>query len=518
MRLLLLISLACQLSAANAVYIAASSAGANDGTSCANAKALSYFNSAANWSATPTGILIGPDTTVHLCGTFTASAGADSYIQAQGNGSSGHPVTVLWETGAVVQAPYFSAAHGGIDVAGHSYITMDGGTNGVIQNTLNGTAGATCPGGTCTNQQTSMLIGGWGSNGTMKNLSTINVYVHVSGDSGGGTTYATLARGASNLTITGNTLSQCDVCIMFEWDGGESNLVIIGNAFMNANQDIQIGPTSVNAAMTNVTVANNIAHDWANWDDPTNSFHHNFFHPFTNVSGASLGGSLLIYGNYCYGDMGNHATSFIFVENNNGGSGGTMASWWIFNNFFDHTSSSNAGSSGLIAVTSDNGYLLNNAIRDAGGTGSNGWIGFHSYGTGWTVSNNVFQGQNVYVWLEGAAISGDGNVYYGSGNSVPWKYHTTDVSSIATWRTDTGADGASVTTDPLLNTNGTLQSGSPAIGLGANLTSLGITALDSDKAGIARPGSGAWDAGAYQYQAPPTGSAMRGIAMRGTLR
>ena len=91
--------------ATNAVYIAASSAGANDGSSCANAKALGYFNTAGNWSATPAGIQIGPDTTVHLCGTFTASAGADSYIQFQGPGTSGHNVILHWETGAIVQAP-----------------------------------------------------------------------------------------------------------------------------------------------------------------------------------------------------------------------------------------------------------------------------------------------------------------------------------------------------------------------------------------------------------------------------
>ena len=50
-----------------------------------------------------------------------------------------------------------------------------------------------------------------------------------------------------------------------------------------------------------------------------------------------------------------------------------------------------------------------------------------------------------------------------------------------------------------------LQSGSPARGVGANLTSLGITALDSDIGGNPRPSSGAWDIGAYEYLPPPTG-------------
>src|SRR5205807_10323893 len=47
--------------------------------------------------------------------------------------------------------------------------------------------------------------------------------------------------------------------------------------------------------------------------------------------------------------------------------------------------------------------------------------------------------------------------------------------------------------------DGQLQSGSVAIGAGVNLTSLGITSLNSDKAGLLRLTSGPWDAGAYRF-------------------
>jgi hypothetical protein len=42
------------------------------------------------------------------------------------------------------------------------------------------------------------------------------------------------------------------------------------------------------------------------------------------------------------------------------------------------------------------------------------------------------------------------------------------------------------------------SAGSPAIGAGANLSSLGVGALDTDIAGNVRPSSGTWDAGVYQ--------------------
>jgi hypothetical protein len=44
-----------------------------------------------------------------------------------------------------------------------------------------------------------------------------------------------------------------------------------------------------------------------------------------------------------------------------------------------------------------------------------------------------------------------------------------------------------------------LQSGSPAIGAGVNLTSLNLPGLNTDKDGAPRPVSGPWDLGAYEY-------------------
>jgi hypothetical protein len=58
-----------------------------------------------------------------------------------------------------------------------------------------------------------------------------------------------------------------------------------------------------------------------------------------------------------------------------------------------------------------------------------------------------------------------------------------------------------LTANPNLDITYKLQAGSPAIGKGTNLTSLGITALNFDKSGSARPASGDWDIGAYQYTA-----------------
>jgi hypothetical protein len=133
---LLLLCTASAFASASNVYVAQSAAGGGTGVDCANAYAVTFFNTAGNWGAGAA--QIGQDTTVHLCGTFTASAGANGYLTFQDSGASGHPITLLWETGAVVQSAYFGTG-GAVSTNGKTYLVIDGGTNGVIQNTANGT-------------------------------------------------------------------------------------------------------------------------------------------------------------------------------------------------------------------------------------------------------------------------------------------------------------------------------------------------------------------------------------------
>ena len=58
------------------VYVAQTASGSDSGVDCANAHALDWFSAAANWTTTEASDgLVGPGDTVHLCGTFTGTAG-----------------------------------------------------------------------------------------------------------------------------------------------------------------------------------------------------------------------------------------------------------------------------------------------------------------------------------------------------------------------------------------------------------------------------------------------------------
>ena len=85
--------------ASSNIYIAQSAAGSADGSSCANARAASFFNSSGNWGTGTT--QIGSGTVVHLCGTITTD------FTSQGSGASGNPV-VVDGTGATMSGVGFT--------------------------------------------------------------------------------------------------------------------------------------------------------------------------------------------------------------------------------------------------------------------------------------------------------------------------------------------------------------------------------------------------------------------------
>ena len=104
------------------------------------------------------------------------------------------------------------------------------------------------------------------------------------------------------------------------------------------------------------------------------------------------------------------------------------------------------------------------------------------------------------------------NTLGGSGNTFAWG--NSQFSSFTQWKSDCGCDANSFFgTLAKININATTgmpNPGSAVIGVGANLTALGVATLDADKAGTPRPsGTSPWDAGAYEFTvvpqlAPPT--------------
>jgi hypothetical protein len=478
---------------ANDIYLAQNAAGGATGADCADAVPYTLFNSSSNWGSG--GTQIGPGTTVHLCGTITAPPGASGFLGFHASGTNGNPITLKFETGAILQAPYWGGG-GAITTNANSWVTIDGGTNGILQATQNGTSLA--------NQQDGEgVVAEGGSDVTIQNLTISNLYVHTNSlaDESGQNSIGIDIWSGSNLSVIGCTLHDMKWAIRFSYATGHtfSTMTASNNTIYNIDHGIFLTDSSASgsAIMSGFTLSGNTVHDFANWDDNNDDNHHDAFHLNTNSS-STLFTNFYLYNNYVYGDPGirGNAGFFSFPA-----SVGSESGLYIFNNVFVNTSSGHCWANGSVALAgvSTSNVVNNTFVSQATSCKDIGFV-YELGSTGVTFENNI--GQNtenaaVYAPTPGAVVALDHNNYY---QSSSWNFSGTWYNSLAGWESGTGFDRNSGVLNPNLDANFKPGSGSAVIGKGANLSSLcsAVPQLCGDKNGTVRPSSGAWDIGALQ--------------------
>lgn len=492
-------------------YIATSAGTFSGGTACNGQTTITP----STWNATTN----SAGDINYICGTITIPTGATG-LTAKGSGTSGSLISLIFDAGAVLQSVSFGGSPGGSVGGGIvfnnvSYWTVDGQNTGIIQNIGNGSPGqTTCLSGCTVNQNS---VGLWISNAigiTVQSLTIRNIYMDL--------------NGAGSWSDAGYT---ADV-----WVGGPSSSIVIKSSTLNdAHTGIWAGFDNGN--LTGFTIANNaIAHhawcvSWANGTassstTSTGSIYGNSIGNFNdwNLSGNSgwhtdgiitytyntVTFNPVIYNNNFYGDLdgGTGAgTAHISVGTNYGAVSSGTGTGTVFNNVIDMT-----GNTHCAAALWDQGVgvrFYNNTIVGPPTCSTGSSIGLVISGDSASLENNIFSTLRSMIGGYGSAATdlttSNRNVFYNCMSSSCFGFGDgsgPNYSSLAAYKTGTGQDAESVSTNPNL-VNFVPQSGSPGVGLGINLTSMGITALDSDKAGVTRPSSAAWDAGAYQD--PPNG-------------
>jgi hypothetical protein len=264
-------------------------------------------------------------------------------------------------------------------------------------------------------------------------------------------------------------------------------------------------------------ISHNNLFDAVNWDDttPSNTFHHNGIFVFQG-SGGAQSGAVNIFDNWIHGDWGTRQTGYIFIDPN----GGTVSNVRMFNNLLVNGSSTNGPGNGYITGCGTNtapfGQIYNNTIF-GNGVGQSGI----KTDSPCVIRNNIISTVPIGIFVNPGTTLSDSNfnvlfgltainvMFSGAGAGG------TGYPTVAAWTTGTGFDGASSIGNPNLNSGSSPpfqpQAGSSAILLGTNLTSLGITALNSDYLGINRPASGNWTSGAYQFGGVTPPSAPTGL-------
>jgi hypothetical protein len=493
------------------VYVAQNAAGTDSGSDCGNAHSAVWFNTSGNWGSGGSQISAGD--TVHLCGSFSSA------LNVQASGTAGNIITVLFESGAKVSLPYCSS-NGCIGLGNNAYITVDGGTNGIIENTANGTSLA--------NQQYSNgIFGGSCSSIEIKNLTIRNIYVRTanSTDNGTGATNSSgvfINNAHSNIKVHNNVIPEAHTGVGLWTDTGTfGNWEVYNNTISQNVWGVDLAGGYNSGQLDGASVHDNTIFDNDHWWGPDNNFHTDpIFVRAPNAAGSEYR-NVYIYNNYIYGALG-HMTGYIFLTQYSNGP------TYVFNNILraDSTAAApyNCAGEGAIAMQwngTNNYYIYNNTIdgRTACGitTSERSTNSFNGTYLEW--KNNITLNLMGHYVQSGTYLS-DYNDWYLIANASGQAFNT--LGTYYTWTAwqSAGKDPHGITADPLLNSDYTLHATSPAIRLGQNLTSIcqgkpvpGLGALCQDKNGASRPATGGWDAGATQYSSqvgaivPPSGLA-----------
>lgn len=279
-------------------YFTQSGAGAHDGSTLGNAWSVAEFNA----------VTLTADDTYQLNGAVS------SQVIPKNGGTSGHPVTIQFATGAKISAAYLPTT-GGIYVFALANVTIDGAGVGVVESTANGTGLA--------NQVDSIGVYAIGTaNFIVKNLTVGPVYVRTRGTEQHG--YGTgINNAASNGGMSGYLVYGCTVHDAFLGIGGDygntpasTNYEIRNNTIYNCNWGVTLGDRGgASDSLTTALVHDNTIYNFTNWDDTSvNAFHHNGIFCFANV--GTLTGPKVYNNVIGPGFGGSYQTSGVYVNGN----------------------------------------------------------------------------------------------------------------------------------------------------------------------------------------------------------
>jgi len=487
----LILALTWRVHAATPHWITPLGGGAHDGSSLANAWSPTDYASGG-------GVISGDDT-VHLnLGIGGVSPFASGFSLAFG-GTSGHPVIYLFDAGCFFSAPNWNPSHGTTPVTAAyaalavtaQYITLDGGTNGLITATSNGTGLAT-----------GLLEEGVyvsASNVTIQNLTITKMYLRTIGSdyfTGMRSIAGIYVINGSNILVNNCTISDSYDCVAMTFNNS-STYEIKGCMLTNAAVPISVGPANTNETMSGVLLHNNFISIGTNWEGSP-SIHRDCVHLFsTNTSTGTLTGGK-IYDNIFTGDLQNNASDYVLVE-------GLVNTCLIYNNLFLQPGPLAQGD-GLLYCKGlgDNGteilfndfvtYNFNSVILAPvtyGATTLNGQV---------TIENNIFEGSGAgsYIAIYDTDPSttqvgtSDYNWFYGaSGNTPKFRYKNASAITLgggAGWASlgfDAHSNQSSTATNvaPGLGLSYVPNAGAPVIGYATPLTST----VPLDAAGNTRP-------------------------------
>lgn len=437
-----------------------------------------WLTNTATW---PGGVAAGD--TVHLVGIFTNT------LAVGGSGAALQPITIRFESGAQFVLPGTTSV--AIDLGSHNYLTVDGGVNGLIQWTNNGTGLST--------EAAVSAISGTPTIGNLeiKNLVMTNMFIHIPNlaDTGDlGQTIYLNAGASTNISVHNCKIYENRGGIFVAYGGvGAGDWRFYSNEVWYCSWGLACGDTTPNSVLNNVSVHHNRMSGFSRWDTSNNNYHEDGVYLWTAQAGSWMT-NLWFYCNTFGPDNGNHATACIFAS--------SLVGDQVYNvNVYNNVFYGNSPANGFISVTG--ARVFNNtfsgpspvAIMRISGPMSvlNNIIDNPSAACNVTDANRATYGLTMDYSCYGVTFRQGG-----WGDAMQYM--------LSQWQSWFGYDAHSLT--PLPGTmvmdaaagNFHIATNSVCVGAGTNLTAYAalMPGITTDFDGKARPAAGAWDIGAYQ--------------------
>jgi hypothetical protein len=460
---LLLLALFSLPGFAKSVFVAQNAAGAASGTSCANAYSVATLN--AGWSGK-----IAAGDTLYVCGQIS------SQLQVLGSGTAGSPITITRDaaSGGEFARSVWTGQSAALRVVGdRAYVRITGLTFRATSPTATSTGNAMSIDGTCDNCRIdnnkfgpfAARVGGEACSDNTCGLL--------------GVTVGTGSAVSNNFEMDHNEFVQWGRGVDWSWSNGSNNWSFHDNVCHEVGSCIWVAGVT-GRTINGVKIYNNEVYNLYPFGESTDVIHcDGLIHAHAAGGGAIQG--LQVYNNYMHGATCafGHTTTWIFIENNPPGGGNYIPNPLVYNNLI-YTAGSNAPVSdgNIFFKYTYGGGAFNNTVKMGGGTGMN-----LQAVNGITIQNNIFDGAGSGYGLydEGGStsVNSDYNNFYTANNSY-----------------SPGTHGLKA--NPLLNSDGTLQSGSPSIDKGIN-DSTSCSGCTIAKNGVTRPQGNAYDMGAFEY-------------------
>ncbi len=477
-------------------YVANGLRGSGDASSCSNAKSISW-----NW--------LNPNVvdgdTVYICGTISNTltipkGGASTAITVKfckdneagcSVGNQGKFSTPAWGTGTAAA----------IYASGISHITIDGGTNGVIESTGNSDTSGT-------SQQANGIDITSCNNWEIKNLTIQSMMVHTYGSNDSTVSRGISASDCSGTSIHDNTINNAYYGIVAGTNHSSmSAIYIYGNTISSCSTGIAIALGNSGTSMDQASVHGNDINMGLNWYDPSDNNHIDGIHVWGRSDSADQITNLQIYSNKIHGDCSAHSTALVYLEYD-------VISPLIYNNLlYTHT---NKPANGYVYIKERSATppsfpgIYNNTILGIGGAnGGNGIdLGTNASCTV-DLKNNILAGlyAGIYHNARVSILKSDYSDFFAV-SYIGWL--VSNYPTLAAWTVALGGcpgldhECNSKNSDPLFRSPSdfNLLSGSPCRDAGKDLSVL----FNSDILGVQRPQGPAWDMGAYEYRLiqPPT--------------